>query len=341
METFKLWLGRMLVISLLACAVCWLWWTPSTGKGGLFLAFGAALMPLFYEKLDKVFKSLLLGAFFLLLVVEYRAIDKDRRDFLDDQINARAEEKKQFQALLDEQKGGVKDILQQQKDDVTSILNQEQEHFRTMFTGFVGVQREQQKDFTSLLRQGQAMFARQQELAESLTERLTPSDKPTPANSCGDLRPDDLMIFLGDTAHVTDGFPHTILRVGGVNIVSIDRTPQKEIVVIADIRGNDGKIVARLNENGIVVNKNRILQVKQGSDRHSLIIEDDYGDEVLNAEYLNPHAFKIDALTYAFTKTDKGRQLQPFQLATVTNNPRLQLGCLVTRGAVITDVDIP
>jgi hypothetical protein len=59
-----------------------------------------------------------------------------------------------------------------------------------------------------------------------------------------------------------------------------------------DIRSSDGKIIARLDGNGFVVNEHNSLAMKR-VDLSSLIVEDEYGREVLNARYLNPHAFRL------------------------------------------------
>jgi hypothetical protein len=69
---------------------------PTVGKGGLFLAVGATLMPLFWDKVGIVARMSWIAMLFLLLAVEYRAIDKDRADFAKDEARRRQEENQKF-----------------------------------------------------------------------------------------------------------------------------------------------------------------------------------------------------------------------------------------------------
>jgi hypothetical protein len=78
------------------------WWfkhIPPTGKGGLVLALGATLMPIFWDKAGVIGKAAWIGMLFLLLSVEYRAIDRDREDFALNEYHRRQEEREQFRAV--------------------------------------------------------------------------------------------------------------------------------------------------------------------------------------------------------------------------------------------------
>jgi hypothetical protein len=90
---FVSWLCILAFVSL---GIWWMVYLPTVGKGGLFLAIGATLMPLFWEKIGTVARMSWIAMLFLLLAVEYRAIDKDRADFVRDEASRRKEENQKF-----------------------------------------------------------------------------------------------------------------------------------------------------------------------------------------------------------------------------------------------------
>ena len=84
------------VLALLILGIWWMFHLPTVGKGGLFLAVGATLMPLFWEKVGTIARMSWIAMLFLLLAVEYRAIDKDRADFARDETSRRQQEDQKF-----------------------------------------------------------------------------------------------------------------------------------------------------------------------------------------------------------------------------------------------------
>ena len=89
-------LSWLCVLALLLLGIWWMFHLPTVGKGGLFLAVGATLMPLFWEKVGTIARMSWIAMLFLLLAVEYRAIDKDRADFARDEVCRRHEENQKF-----------------------------------------------------------------------------------------------------------------------------------------------------------------------------------------------------------------------------------------------------
>ncbi len=83
----------------LLLGIWWMFHLPNIGKGGLFLAVGATLMPLFWEKVGTIARTFWIAMLFLLLAVEYRAIDKDRADFARDETYRGQEENKKFSKI--------------------------------------------------------------------------------------------------------------------------------------------------------------------------------------------------------------------------------------------------
>jgi hypothetical protein len=94
-------LSWFFVLAFSGCGIWWFFYIPSVGKGGLLLAVGATLMPVFWEKVRVIGKMSWIAMLFVLLFAEYRAIDKDRADFAHDQSVARQEEIANFRAITD------------------------------------------------------------------------------------------------------------------------------------------------------------------------------------------------------------------------------------------------
>jgi hypothetical protein len=74
-RTWKV-ISWLVLFVFLSLGIYWLFRTPNVGKGGLFLAMGATLMPLFWEKVGRAGRMSWIAMLFLLLFVESRAIDK-------------------------------------------------------------------------------------------------------------------------------------------------------------------------------------------------------------------------------------------------------------------------
>jgi hypothetical protein len=73
--------------------------------------------------------------------------------------------------------------------------------------------------------------------------------------------------------------------------VQLDRLPDGLLVVLLDVRSANGKIIARMNRDGFVANRNNYMEMKR--DKSSLTIIDEYGQEVLRVRYLNPGAISL------------------------------------------------
>src|SRR3990172_385969 len=221
---------------------------------------------------------------FALLIVELRAIDKDRQENQRQQSEILAEETRNFKAIIEGSEKNFRDIL----------TNQQESHISTMRV-LVDSQRKQGIEFEKMLTKQEHIIKRQEKLAESLSGELVPASDPIPPNGCRNLKDDDVIILLGTNAVVTKRFPHTILQINEQSVVSIDRTESGSLALLLDIRGNDNKIITRLNKSGFVVNRNNTLQLIR-PDKNTIIIEDEYGEEVLNARFLNPKAFRINGI---------------------------------------------
>ena len=144
-------LSLVAVLGFLGLGIWWMFSLPMVGEGGIFLALDATLMPLFWEKIGVVGKMSWVAMLFLLLAVEYRAIDKEHKDYTEKEKTARREERESFDKVLGKQQAGVKDILHQQEQDVKDILKQEQRHFERTLARLITSHRQEERDFSSLL----------------------------------------------------------------------------------------------------------------------------------------------------------------------------------------------
>jgi len=94
--------------------------SSNPGKGGLLLALVATLMPLIWEKAAPFAKSAWILALFMCFLVEYKAIDKDRKEFAEQQSQAREGQNRQFSNLLNQEKQDLKEILDQEGRNLTA-----------------------------------------------------------------------------------------------------------------------------------------------------------------------------------------------------------------------------
>jgi hypothetical protein len=265
-------------------ALGWLFGTtPSPGYSIGVLAVVAAVMSVHPEMKDfqKVIWMLLIGAF---LTIEFRAIDKDRKENNKQQAATEQQQQQAFQSILDSGTQNFKDLL-----------SQEQAHFEKTIGLFLKAQRDERKAFSGVLEQQQALFRHQEEVAESLNGTLVPGSEPTPSNRCTGQVPDNAVVtIIGSSggASYTSTFPHTIIRSRSHgNVLGISKSSDGSLKLNLDVRSGDGKIIVRMNESGFVLNHNNFLDVRK--DKSSLLVEDEYGSQVINLRYLNPKAILV------------------------------------------------
>lgn len=299
-STLRKWriLSWLAALGFLALGIWWMFCLPTVGKGGIVLAVGATLMPLFWEKIGAVAKMSWIAMLFLLLAVEYRAIDKEHAQYERGQEDARAREEASFGKLLDKQQAGVQSILDKQDKDVKGILEQEQRHFERTLGSLVTAHRQEEHDFANLLAEEHELFTQQSNTLEFLTGKLIPASDPTPfvSPNCLVGKPDDIIVFVGEEAHVhvvPPTFPHTILQVNQDDVIQVDKLPSGALVLNVNIVAPDGKIIIRLDRRGVLIPSNQLFILRP--DVSTLLIEDQYGHDWINVRYLNPHAIRVDA----------------------------------------------
>jgi hypothetical protein len=67
--------------------------------------------------------------------------------------------------------------------------------------------------------------------------------------------------------------------------------------VVLDLRSLNGKIIARMKDGKFVLNRNNFLQVTR--QKSYLKVTDEYGDEVLSINYINPTTISVETPVFA------------------------------------------
>jgi hypothetical protein len=143
------------------------------------------------------------------------------------------------------------------------------------------------------------MVQEQHEL-ESLQGWLLPANDPDPQpDICsGPFTPHQVLkIHLGKFEVFASVFPYTVLAVNKQKAIIINRDENGRIAVSMEIRDKDSKIVVLFENGHFTVNENNFL--KRGTerpDRSTLIVHDQWNNEVLNARYRNKNYLDISAL---------------------------------------------
>ena len=111
--------GWLWLVTGVGVGIWWLYDVPSPGKGGLVLALAATLMPLVWEKIEVAGKMAWIAMLFLLLTVEYRAIDRDRQIATSAEDARRKEEREKFQAIAD----GIKQTIETSESEFQATMS--------------------------------------------------------------------------------------------------------------------------------------------------------------------------------------------------------------------------
>jgi hypothetical protein len=132
----------------------------------------------------------------------------------------------------------------------------------------------------------------EEQLFESLNGRLLPANDPMPTTQCGPPSKDQYVVALNGGGHMFTKFPHTILVYNGNKAVWLDKKQDGSIALYIDIRDQDGRILIRIDKDGFVVHPGSNLFARR-PDKNSLVIQNDFGVDVLSVRYANPQAFVV------------------------------------------------
>lgn len=189
----------------------WVWYPPPPGEAVAALGLLGVVVT-FREKPGGLEKFLYVVFFIVLLRTEFKSIVTDREYHDTQQASALKLQSDNFNLILSNEQTGFK-----------QTLNQEEAHFKQTLANVLGSQNSERTQFSNLVKQGRDLFTHQQELAESLTEKLLPASDPMPNNPCtrGQIDPEDLLLFIGSNTFVTHTFPHTVLKINNDDIVRL------------------------------------------------------------------------------------------------------------------------
>lgn len=293
----RIWRHRALGWTLLAgFTSLFLYWRsnlPTVGKAIAALAVVAAIMATL-RNISGVLEFAWVLLLFGFLFVEMRAIDEDKRKTTEELTH-------HFNDISNQAQQNMKDILKDENENFKSILTTQQQGFSGTIKQLIQDERQQNEKFSTILSKQQQLFEHEEQLAESLRGKLVPGSEATPDNNCGPLN-GGILVMLGDedqhNAAVVYRFPHTVLASQAFGpLVSLDKDGEY-IFVLLDIRSRDGRIVARINRDGWVVNRNNFLEMKR--DKSSLVVMDEFGVEVINVRYLNREAIAVKGRNIGF-----------------------------------------
>jgi len=110
---------------------------------------------------------------------------------------------------------------------------------------------------------------------------------PTPAFT---VPANALMVFMGTNVAWSTRMPHTILQMGGKQILRVDRDRRGLVLRVLRIFDDSNRIIARIDEDGFWVEP---YTRSKRPDRSTLVIYDRTDTEVLRVSLLNRRAVEI------------------------------------------------
>jgi hypothetical protein len=264
-------------------------WTWYPGVGWFISILGAlGVAVAILRDLTKISgreKAVWIAITFALLLLELHSISLDRAAHDKEQRDARTEQLREFDRIA----RGIDTTIENSDKQFKSTTT----NFGTMMSNNLQAQRGEKKSFIALLGQEQELLTRQEELYEFSAGKLLPANDPTPT-VCGPLGENEFMVQMGDSGYVTDTFPFTVLEVAGEKVISNDKSDDGSLLVSLKLIASDGRVIVKISKNGLVNQSGSGLFVSR--DKSSLLIEDSFEHEVINARYLNKHVFRVTGI---------------------------------------------
>jgi hypothetical protein len=100
--------------------------------------------------------------------------------------------------------------------------------------------------------------------------------------------------FLGPMVAVSQSLPATVLRINGVDALTLDKAEDGAIAPSLMVTSADNKVIAQMVDGEFKIDPNNSFDTKR-PDYHSLKVVDQYGQNVLHMRYMNKNAIAIDA----------------------------------------------
>jgi hypothetical protein len=270
---------------------------PPSGKAVLALAMAAAVMPLrgefkrgaAWHGIEKSVWILLLFAFFFL---ENIAIDKEHQAASEAQQLALKTIGSGFNDVLTTQQASFASLVGQSQANFRLLIQDEQKNFQRMVNNSLRAQLHESQEFTAVLSSEKELFESEQELFQSLNGQLIPADDPMPETKCGLPSKDQYLVSVNGSGQMFRKFPHIAVVHNRYKAVWLEKKQDGRIALSIDIRDSNRRIGIRIDRNGFFVHSGANLFPRR-PDKSSIVIQNEFGDDVLSVKYANPQAFVV------------------------------------------------
>lgn len=139
---------------------------------------------------------------------------KDREDaqHAQDKINQQAESR--LNKLLDTEHDNTEQLLDQENANLNGFLKQDQSEFANTIRTLLAAHRQDEKEFSGVLKEQRALNESQQDFSEQFLGRLVPGNDPTPHNAClpdgQNPKEGEILSIFGDMSAIGP-LPQTVL----------------------------------------------------------------------------------------------------------------------------------
>lgn len=126
---------------------------------------------------------------------------------------------------------------------------------------------------------------------------IIPDNKPNPVSSTG-LPPDTMTLMLGNNLSVqVMKAEEYILSRNDTPFLEIGIDSNGNMLLTTDVRNNSNDNIVKVIDNEFQANQSYAFHPVQPN-RHSLIVRDSNGDEVLNVYFINPKVIRVTGTFY-------------------------------------------
>jgi hypothetical protein len=126
---------------------------------------------------------------------------------------------------------------------------------------------------------------------------LEPAHDPNPVNNqCMESNPNSIFtVLFGSNTISIARLPVTIVNIAGIDYFVLSRSENGTVTLSVSIPDTDGRIIAKIDQNSLHINPNRILD-KERPDESTLIVRDEFGRTVLRVRYNNASYMTISGI---------------------------------------------
>jgi hypothetical protein len=288
--------GVPLWIACAGLAVYWSFRLPPAGYAIGALAVVAGVMSV--REMKVIGKITWVALLIVFLLIEFHAIGKDRIEQQNAQNTFERNENERADQTLVTERDNTKQLIEQENQSFEQVLSSDQKQFTQSLSAILATHKEDEADFSRVVKREESLIQSQQDLSEQFVGRLVPGNEPTPPNPCMRLpvppqlqKSGAITTIIGDNAILGPSRRHAILQVGDTWVLGLAKVPDSDAVSLSvDFRDDRNRVLLRMDENGVV---NRSLLILQRPVKNEFLIEDAYGKEFMKVIYLNPTTFRV------------------------------------------------